>query len=154
MKRLLKKYLNKETVLYLIFGVLTTIVSFGVYYLFFNFIGLDELIANIISWIAAVVFAYFTNKVFVFESRSWALRVIIPELISFFGARVLSFLFEEGFIALTCKTWGMNELLSKAIASVVVIILNYFASKFIIFKKKQKGSDDDNESIQSSDDRQ
>ena len=84
----------------------------------------------------ALIFAFFTNKIFVFESKSFRLKKLIPEIIGFTGARLLSFLFEEGFLFVTYY-FGMNEYIAKLIASVVVIILNYFSSKFFIFKKKE-----------------
>ena len=71
-----------------------------------------------------------------YESKSFAPAVLFPEFVGFTGARILSFLFEEGFLAVT-TCFHMNQYISKAIASIVVIILNYFASKFLIFKHKR-----------------
>ena len=136
MKELLKKLINRETITYGIFGVLTTVVNYGACFIFDRFTDMDILIYNIIAWVAAVLFAYITNKLWVFESRSWELKVIGPEFASFVGARLLSFLFEEGFLALATRLWHMNDLIAKAVACVFVIIFNYFASKFFIFSNK------------------
>lgn len=135
MKNLIRKLINRETIVYLIFGVLTTVVNYIIFWLCRR-IFIPVLIANIISWVGAVIFAFITNKLFVFESKNFRLKQLIPEIIGFVGARVLSFLFEEGFLAVTYYL-GMNEYVAKLIASVVVIIVNYFASKFLIFKKKE-----------------
>ena len=137
MKNLLKKLINKETITYVIFGGLTTVVNYAVYYLFYRFTVIDPIIYNVIAWVAAVIFAFVTNKLFVFESKSFAPKVLLQEFTTFICARLLSLLFETGFLALTVKVFHMNELIAKVIAAVFVIIFNYFASKFFIFKKKQ-----------------
>lgn len=136
MKTLIKKFINKETIVYLIFGVLTTAVNYFIFWLFNGRFEVPVLIANVIAFIIAVIFAFITNKIFVFESKSFAPAVFFPEFAGFIGARILSFLFEEGFLAVTTY-FHMNQYVSKAIASIVVIILNYFASKFLIFKHKK-----------------
>ncbi len=136
MRKLLKKLINKETITYVIFGGLTTVVNYAIYYLFYKFTAIDPIIYNIIAWVAAVIFAFITNKLFVFESKSFATKLLFQEFMSFIGARLLSLLFETGFLALTVKVFHMNELLAKIIAAVFVVIFNYFASKFFIFKKK------------------
>ena len=135
MKKLIQKFLNKETITYVIFGVLTTAVNYVSYWLFRK-ADISFLIANVMAWIVAVCFAYITNKLFVFESKSFAFKVLVKEIPSFIGARVLSLLFEEAFLAIAVH-FGMNDMIAKIIAAVVVVILNYFASKFIIFKKKK-----------------
>ena len=142
MKKLLKKLCNKETITYLIFGVLTTLVNYIVYYLLYRFTGLDALIYNTIAWLAAVIFAFFTNKLFVFESKSFKSSVVFREFLTFVSARIVSLLLEEAFLALTVKVMGIHELISKLIISVIVVIVNYFASKFFIFKKEKGDSNE------------
>lgn len=141
MKEKINKLFNKETITYVIFGVLTTAVNYVAYWLFRK-MAIPFLIANILAWIVAVVFAFITNKLFVFESKSFEFKKLFPELLAFFSARILSFLFEEGFLAVSCH-FGMNEYLAKIIAGIVVIILNYFASKYFIFNKKEEISEKD-----------
>ena len=155
MKELLKKVFNKETILYVIFGVLTTVVNFAAFKLFDMVLG-DKfyLFSNFLAWIVAVAFAYITNKLFVFDSKSFAGKVIIKEIISFTGARVLSFVIEEAGLWLLvdiCKmgniTWEIlpefaigGKMIAKVILAVIVVILNYFFSKFFIFKKGEENA--------------
>ncbi|MBQ4510592.1 MAG: GtrA family protein [Clostridia bacterium] len=148
MKNLILKY--KELILYLIFGVLTTFVSIFSFWLFGLFIP-DKLylITNVISWVIAVIFAFVTNKLFVFESKKWGKAELSSEVPKFLGARVFSLIIEElglilfidllGFKELGWTVLGFNvtgELIAKTIMAIVVIVLNYFFSKFMIFKKK------------------
>ena len=145
----IRKALSKEVVLYLVFGFLTTVLNFAVYHLF-N-LWTDVLISNVIAWIAAVVFAYITNKLFVFESKSWAPALVIREALSFAAARLLTLGIEELglFIMITKLRLDLSlntpvisgKMIVKIILSVIVIILNYVFSKVIIFKKKQKNID-------------
>lgn len=137
MKRLISKLLNKETISYIIFGILTTLVNYVVFYVFYHFTDTDPLIYNTIAWIVSVLFAFITNKLFVFSSKSFAFNRVFKEFTAFVTARLLSLLFETIFIAITVKLLHMNELLSKIICSIFVVIFNYFASKFIIFNKNK-----------------
>ncbi|MBQ7862500.1 MAG: GtrA family protein [Clostridia bacterium] len=148
-KELILKY--KELIVYVIFGGLTTVVNLVVFTLSGMVLG-DEryLISNIIAWFAAVIFAYITNKLWVFESKSWDIRVLLKEIPSFFAARVLSFLIEEAglfvfvdllsfkdisFKILSFELGG--ELIAKAVLAVIVVVLNYVFSKLVIFRKKK-----------------
>lgn len=144
MKSIIKKFLNRETIVYVIFGVLTTAVNYVSYWLLRSKLGIPFLIANTIAWIISVLFAFVTNKLIVFESKSFKFKLLLFEFFSFVSARILSFLFEEGFLAVTTH-FHMNEYLSKAIAGIIVIIMNYFLSKFFIFKKKDDSLEDNNE---------
>lgn len=103
---------------------------------------MDPLAYNTIAWAAAVIFAFFTNKLFVFESRSFKPDILVKEFLIFVSARVLSLILEEAFLALTVKVMGIHELIAKVIISVVVVIVNYFASKFLIFKKEKGESNE------------
>ena len=139
---------NKEIILYLIFGVLTTLVSI----LSFWLLGLVipskfYLITNIISCIIAIVFAFITNKSFVFESKSWSKEQLKKEFPKFFGARAFGIGVEElglWLLIRVCAIKGTEifsfylngDLIAKIIMSVIVIILNYFFSKFLVFKKR------------------
>ena len=117
-------------------------MNYIVYYLLYRFTGLDALIYNTIAWLAAVIFAFFTNKLFVFESKSFKSSVVFREFLTFVSARIVSLLLEEAFLALTVKVMGIHELISKLIISVIVVIVNYFASKFFIFKKEKGDSNE------------
>ena len=147
LKSLFHKLLNRETVLYLIFGVLTTAVNFVVFWVFNHLLGEDyALISNLIAFVVSVLFAYFTNKPFVFQSRDWSRSTLMKEIPAFFGGRIFSFLVEEGLILLArdvlhagrFSLLGIDGLtLSKVPISVVVVILNYLFSKFWVFKKRE-----------------
>lgn len=139
------KLVSKEVFSYLLFGVLTTVVNMIVFKIFKD--RMDVLIANIIAWVAAVIFAFVTNKLFVFESKSWAPKVLAKEIPSFTGARVLTLGIEElGLFVminllhlekvLTIPSLVSGEMVIKLIIAVVVVILNYIFSKLIIFRKK------------------
>ena len=150
----------KEIVLYIIFGVLTTLVNLVALGVFKKF--MDVMIANVFAWIIAVAFAYVTNKLFVFESKSWKSDIIKKEIPSFTGARLVTLGIEEFGLLLMIKichwdkplgelsAWALNlvnlgqfaskldgEMMVKIILAVIVVILNYVFSKLIIFKKKE-----------------
>ena len=143
----LKKIINRETITYLTFGVLTTAVNYAVFAVFFYFLGKESaLISNLFAFVIAVIFAYITNKLFVFQSKSWHPSVLKNEIPAFVAARLLSFGIEELGILLAADVFAINKtdflgingmLYVKLALSVVVIIMNYFFSKFIIFKPKQ-----------------
>lgn len=149
---LLKKYIfNKEVILYIIMGVLTTLVNLIVYAICVKplaaFIS-DKTIyigaAKLIAWVVAVLFAFFTNKVWVFESKSWAPKVFWRELISFVGARALTGLLEVFgtpflvSIGLDQTLFGVEGMWAVIIVSVFVIIFNYVFSKLVIFTSNEK----------------
>ncbi len=137
MNNLKSKLLNRETITYLIFGVLTTIVDFIVYLICRAF-SIDYLIANVIAWCVAVIFAYITNKLFVFESKSFKMDVIIDEAFSFVGARIFSLFFSLIFMYITVSLMGMPEIISKISAAVFVVIINYVISKLFVFKNNEQ----------------
>lgn len=135
-KDLIKKVLNRETISYVICGVLTTVVSMGVYWIGYDVLAMDVLVANILSWILAVLFAYVVNKIFVFQSKTKELKEIIKEIIAFFGGRVGTLLVETLILFVFVTTLGFHEMLVKLVAQFVVLVLNYVISKLFIFKKK------------------
>ena len=141
---IIRKVVSREVFFYLLFGVLTTVVNLAVLAIFNKFV--DIMISNIIAWIAAVIFAYVTNKLFVFESRSWKPDVLVKEIPSFAGARVLTLGVEELGILVMIKWLHLDvpltigpiggEFIIKGILAVIVVLLNYVFSKLLIFKKK------------------
>lgn len=135
-KELYLKY--KEIINYLVFGGLTTVVNFICYYIFARILVIDEVISSALSWFFSVLFAYITNKLFVFDSKTKGIKELIKECVSFFLARVLSgILCDVGTFALMVKVFNINDILSKIITQVMVVIVNYVFSKFIVFKKGQ-----------------
>lgn len=147
-KELFLKY--KEIIMYLIFGVLTTLISWGSYALFeiifgafiANNIALSS-VANVLSWICAVLFAYITNKLWVFESKSFKADVVFKEIVTFVGSRLATGVFEWAgvpllmVIGLNQSILGIEGMLAKVIVSIVVVILNYVLSKLFVFKNKK-----------------
>ena len=141
---------KKEIINYIIFGVLTTVVNFAVFWLFNRLLGKNYyLVSNVIAWIVAVAFAYVTNRIWVFESKVTTVKGILLEVSEFFLARLFSLVVEEAgllifvdllkFKVLSFDLFSFNitgEMLAKVILAVVVVILNYIFSKFIIFKKQ------------------
>lgn len=157
MKELIKKLINKETITYIIFGVGSTVVNLAVFKafdLFFTSVTKTDLtlLTNFIAWVAAVVFAFVTNKIWVFESKSWEGSVLKKEIPSFVGARVFSLGVEElgllifitwlGFDRFAWNVFGLftlgGKMIVKIALAVIVVIMNYIFSKFIIFKNKEK----------------
>lgn len=130
---LINKY--KEFLLYVLFGSLTTLVNFVTYYLFYNILFFSNVTSTIISWFFSVVFAFITNKLFVFESRSFKMNVVLREAVAFFSARVVSGVLDVAFMYLTVDLLTLNGSLCKLVSNVFVIILNYIFSKLWIFKK-------------------
>lgn len=130
---------HKAILLYLLFGGLTTVVNFVVYWPLYHSVGIPAAASNAIAWAVAVLFAFLTNKPFVFRSNDWSGKVLVPEFLKFVGCRVLSGAFETLFIGLTVDLLLWNGLIMKIIVSVVVIVLNYIASKWLVFKGKIAG---------------
>ena len=136
-KSLIKKFCTKEFIFYLIFGVLTTIVSLSVYYFcvltFLNPNNAFQLqIANILSWILAVAFAYATNRKFVFESKD---PNKLKELIKFVTARLLTLFLDMLVMFILVTLLHFNDKISKLISQVIITISNYIFSKIIVLKK-------------------
>ena len=152
LRKLLHKY--REIISYLFWGVMTTLVNWISYSLFVKFlqtskvitilsftVSLNIALANILSWFFAVSFAFVTNKIFVFQSRSWKSNIFWPELWKFFSARIVTGIIEiiavpalVGF-GLDQEIFGIAGSWAKVIVSVVVIILNYIFSKLFVFRK-------------------
>ena len=144
--KLIKKLIRNELVTYVFFGFLTTIINYGVFYIFYTLFGDDfVLIANIIAFFFATVFAYVTNKLFVFGSRSWEKAVLKREVSSFLGARIVSFLFEEFGLFVCANLLNVGQysifgldgvMIAKITLSFIVVAINYVLSKMYIFAKK------------------
>ena len=123
-------------VVYLVFGVLTTVVNYIVYLPCHNVLGMNAAVSNIIAWVVAVAFAFVTNKPFVFRSHDWSVKTVIPELVKFLGTRVGSGGVETLILFVTVDFWGWNGNLWKLLTSVIVVILNYVGSKLFVFRKQ------------------
>lgn len=165
-KNLFIKY--KEIIMYIVFGVLTTLVNWLVYTILiklfgsatesetilFTVFGRDIsmkifyiFIANFIAWVLSVMFAFVTNKIWVFDSKSWRFGLVMKELWLFVLARLITGVMEWfgvpllWAVGLDQKLFGIDGFLAKIIVSVLVVILNYVFSKLIIFRNKDKKKD-------------
>jgi len=127
---------TKEIFNYLLFGGLTTLVNIVTYFVCATLAGMDYKIATTIAWIVSVLFAYFTNKKYVFNSQPTSFAHALKEFFYFMGFRVLSYFIDIASMVVLIEWLGINDLVSKIIANVIVVVVNYFASKYIIFKKK------------------
>lgn len=132
---------KKDIVLYLFFGGLTTVVSLASFGIAFYTFSINEMISNTISWILAVAFAFFTNRVWVFHSPTKTVKAFLYQLITFYGGRLLSFGMEMLIIFIFITKLGYNAMLIKIIAQIIILIANYIISKTIVFRKKKTSED-------------
>ena len=137
-KNFIKKY--KELLLYVVFGVCTTAVDWGVSFVLYH-TGMNMHAADVVAWIAAVVFAYVTNKIFVFESKDVSPATVAREFVTFASSRVLTLLLQEAIVFVFYDKLALDKYAVKIMASVIVVILNYVFSKLFVFKKN-KGEND------------
>lgn len=121
---------------YLIFGVLTTLVNYLIYLPCYNYLNFSAGISNAIAWAGSVLFAYLTNKPFVFKSHDWSWKTVWPELGRFVGCRFGSGFLETVLILVLVDFLNLNGNLVKIGTSVLVVILNYIASKLLVFRKR------------------
>lgn len=135
MRDLFFKY--KEIILYLFFGVLTTGVNYAIYFPLVNYCSMAASVSNMIAWVGAVIFAFATNKPFVFQSHDWSVKILFPELWKFVSCRIGSGILETAMIGFFVDYLQRNGIIWKIITSILVVVLNYIGSKLLIFKKKQ-----------------
>lgn len=124
-----------DIVTYLLFGVLTTVINYLIYLPVYNLLHLSAAFSNAVAWVAAVAFAYLTNKPWVFKSHDWSRKTVIPELIKFVSCRLGSGVLETGILFVTVDLLHWNGNIWKLVTSVLVVVLNYIASKLLVFKK-------------------
>ena len=126
----------KEPIMYLIFGVLTTVVNLVVYH-FCLWLGMAYGLSNTVAFILSILFAYVTNKTMVFESRQGHFAGLLSEFFKFLAARLGTFAMEMAGLWLMIDLMGFDDKLPKYLMTVLVIVLNYFLSKWVVFKVKQ-----------------
>ena len=134
LRALWQKY--RQVVLYLVFGGLTTLVNLIVYWLFTRLLHLGYETANVTAWIVAVSFAFVTNKLVVFESRSRRTGTLVWELATFFGGRLLTLGAEMLLLWVGIDLLSWNDMIVKIISNIVVILLNFIISKLLVFRRK------------------
>ena len=142
---IVRKIFPREMVNYLFFGAATTFVNWSVYGLAVRFAGFSVTVGNVIAWVVAVVFAFMTNKIWVFESRSWQPLLVLREGSTFLGARIFSGFVEIAGVPLLYRIGlnypllGIEGFTAKVVVSVIVIVMNYIFSKLIIFRREKAG---------------
>ncbi len=129
--KLYEKY--KVIIMYLIFGVLTTIVSIISYVAFLKVFDDNALLANVFSWIIAVSFAYITNRIWVFDSKNHGFKKVLKEIFSFYAGRFLTLVLEEIILFVGISLLGMDKVFVKLLGQILIVISNYILSKFLIF---------------------
>lgn len=127
----------KELILYVFFGALCTVVSIGSFAWCDVIMHMDPLIANIISWILAVTFAYVTNSLWVFEAKPRGIKEMFRQATAFYGGRVLTLAMEELILFIFINGLGLPSVAVKVAAQVAVLIANYIISKCIVFREKK-----------------
>jgi len=133
---------QQEIISYLFFGGLTTLVNFAVYIFFVHLIGFSIAVSNVIAWVAAVLFAFVTNKLWVFQSRSWMAKQVLREAGAFLGARIATGLLDIVGVPLLFYTglryplFGIEGFAAKLTIMLIVIALNYVFSKVFVFRTR------------------
>lgn len=129
----------REQISYLFWGTATTAVNFGAYFLCARVFGMGVVPADALAWLISVLFAFWSNKCFVFESKSWKPAVAFGELAKFSGARVFSGFLEVAMMWLGVVILHLYDGAVKLAAAVIVVILNYIFSKLFVFRRKKHG---------------
>jgi putative flippase GtrA len=125
--------LNIEMINYLIFGILTTLINIGLFWIMVSWFDLNYQLATVFAWVLSVAFAYITNKRYVFDSKSFARSDIAKELGQFYFFRMISLLLDMVLMYLLVELVHAGEIYAKIVANLVVILFNYVASKWFIF---------------------
>lgn len=144
MKSIMKKVKallsTREVLLYLVFGVLTTLVDWVASFALYQ-TSMNLHLANVLAWLAAVLFAYTTNRIWVFQSQRHGVLPILGELLGFASGRIATLLMQEGIFAICCDWLELNEYAVKIVAAVLVVLGNYFISKLLVFRKSRRVGD-------------
>lgn len=138
MSEVIKKLLGYDKIRYLVAGGCTTLVNFIVFFTLRSFTDILRNTCNVIAILMAITFAYFANKLYVFQSRTGSVGKVIGEALSFAAARLVSMMIELLGFAILCDSFRINELLSKIMVQFVVIAVNYILSKLFVFKKERR----------------
>ena len=133
LKILFRKY--REMILYVLFGGGTTLVNIAIYWLCAHPLAVPTEVSAVIAWVASVLFAYLTNRKWVFESRVAGAAAVIKEMGAFFACRAGTGLLDVGIMYLFVTAWGFPDMPVKIASNVLVIVLNYVASKVLIFRR-------------------
>lgn len=131
----IKKFIHKQwdIIVYLLFGIITTVANYAVFFLLHDWAGWSATLSNVIAWAAAVAVAYVTHKPFVFHSHDWSMKTVLKELEKFVAVRFGSGLLETVLLLLTVDILHWSSVVMKLLIGILVVILNYFGSKWLVF---------------------
>ncbi|WP_099974033.1 GtrA family protein [Lactobacillus terrae] len=137
---MIEKYWEKykDAIPYVVFGVLTTLLNIVLFGFLDKSLGWNYQIANVVAYFASVLFAYITNKLWVFKSHAPSFTELLREIFLFFLFRAGSWVFDQGTMTIGISLLHANAMITKVFANVIVIALNYIFSKFFIFRTKKK----------------
>lgn len=127
----------KEVILYSVFGGLTTLVNIVSYAVFARILNMDTVTGTSVAWLISVIFAYITNKIFVFESKTNTFALLVKECVSFFGCRLATGVMDVAIMYLSVDLLHFNDIVMKIVSNVFVVILNYIFSKLFIFRREE-----------------
>jgi len=131
-KFLAEKLLTRQIISYLIFGVLTTLVNILLYIFFVTLLQMNYILGNVLAWFFSVVFAYITNRIWVFESKN---KNILLEFSLFIGGRIFSGVLDTVLLFISVSILHFDDLISKIVIGIIVVIINYLLSRDIIFNR-------------------
>ena len=134
MQQLWEKY--KGIFWYLVFGVITTVINIVTYHLCYEVWGIPNVPSNVIAWVLSVAVAFITNKLWVFDSKSFAPGVVLPELWKFVSCRLVTGVMDTAIMWVGVDVLGGPGTLVKIGSNVLVVVLNYLFSKLLIFRSK------------------
>lgn len=126
----------REIILYLIFGVLTTAVNIAVYFICSRAFHFQVISSNIIAWLLSVLFAYLTNRKFVFKSKAVCFSSVLKECMNFFLGRLSTGILDTVIMFVSVDWLAFNDVVMKVLSNIIVIVLNYLISKLVVFRTK------------------
>ena len=136
---MLKLMANREALLYGVAGILTTLIGFAVYWGALQ-LGFGVVLSNSMSHIAAIVFAFFSNKVWVFKSQSFTGSVILKESLKFIFSRLIAYAIDTLLLVLLVYALRQNPLASRLATIILVVVFNFVVSKYVVFSKKKNAA--------------
>ena len=127
----------KELIVYGVFGVLATVVDFGSYFALTRLFSINEHLSNILAQIIAILFAFFTNKFFVFNDRNCNAKAFFAQFAKFVSFRLVTLFINSALFSLMIEVLHINDIITKVFVAIIVVVLNYVFSKLFIFKKEK-----------------
>jgi putative flippase GtrA len=128
---------RNEIIMYLVFGVLTTVINILCYVFLREYLHIEYILSTTIAWLISVIFAFLTNKKYVFKSNFTELNAVIQEFFSFIFFRVLSLGMDIGIMVVLVEIIKVDDFIAKIAANIVVVIMNYIVSKYVVFRTRR-----------------